>query len=178
MEKIHNADMPLIIDMDAPMGDPVNQVSNQSFGEIRVNWQPPSTAEKVPQPILEKTYGGLTLDGLNARAEELVALGEDVDWRVKALCGEMDPDIFFPEERNKLTFSVPKRICASCPVKPECAEAVIAEELHEEPSLVAGYRAGMSERERRKMYVKMLAAKVESSNTEVTESETQESEDK
>lgn len=47
----------------------------------------------------------------------------DLEWRQRALCPSVDPDIFFPEQSESAAEA--KRICAACPVRPECAEYAI-----------------------------------------------------
>lgn len=61
-------------------------------------------------------------------------------WQDDALCATTDPDLFFPEPRDKAVAA--KRICASCRVKDECLEyALEAREEH-------GVWGGLTEVER------------------------------
>jgi WhiB family redox-sensing transcriptional regulator len=42
------------------------------------------------------------------------------EWTKKALCAEVDPEIFFPNKGDKTAYV--KRICKSCDVRAECLE--------------------------------------------------------
>lgn len=42
-------------------------------------------------------------------------------WTVDALCAQVDPDVFFPDNGGDGTHAA-KRVCASCPVAAECLE--------------------------------------------------------
>lgn len=46
---------------------------------------------------------------------------EAYDWREDALCGQTDPEAFFPEKGGNPGGDA-KRICALCGVQPECLE--------------------------------------------------------
>ena|ERR1051325_731392 len=43
-------------------------------------------------------------------------------WRLKATCKDMDPNIFFPPEKDEQAIKIAKTICASCLVQQECLE--------------------------------------------------------
>lgn len=62
-------------------------------------------------------------------------------WRTKALCAQVDPEIFFPNkgESNKDA----KKVCAGCEVTRECLEDALANDER------FGIRGGLSERERK-----------------------------
>jgi len=63
----------------------------------------------------------------------------DPHWRQSAVCGQTDPDVFFPDTgRSKIT----KRTCAGCPVRTECLEWALT---HGERFGIWG---GLSEQER------------------------------
>lgn len=64
-------------------------------------------------------------------------------WMGKALCAEVDNDLFFPEKGG--TTAPAKAICARCPVSAECLDYALT---HEERFGIWG---GTSERERRKI---------------------------
>jgi len=63
------------------------------------------------------------------------------DWTERALCAEVDPEIFFPEKGGSVR--APKRICAGCEVRAECLQ----DALDRRESF--GIWGGLSERERR-----------------------------
>jgi WhiB family transcriptional regulator, redox-sensing transcriptional regulator len=66
------------------------------------------------------------------------------DWRYRALCVQVDPDLFFPEPMNYVKIRHAKRICQVCDVRAECLEYAL---VHDE----SGIWGGMSERERRRL---------------------------
>jgi len=47
------------------------------------------------------------------------------DWVRDAVCATTSPDLFFPDHGDMETVRAAKRICASCPVRTECAEYAI-----------------------------------------------------
>jgi len=65
----------------------------------------------------------------------------DDDWKEQALCAQVDPELFYPEEGGSGREA--KFICSRCPVRAECLEASI-DEVH-------GYWAGTSPTERKLM---------------------------
>ncbi len=65
------------------------------------------------------------------------------DWKNDALCGQTDPDMFFPD-RGESTREA-KMVCSRCTVTAECLEYALQ---HDERHGVWG---GMSERDRRKL---------------------------
>ena len=65
------------------------------------------------------------------------------DWTERALCAEVDPEIFFPEKGGSVR--APKRICAGCEVRAQCLDYALE---HEERFGIWG---GYTERERRKL---------------------------
>lgn len=70
-------------------------------------------------------------------------LGGTPEWQERALCSQVDPEAFFPEEGGSTREA--KRICSRCEVKSECLEYALA---HDERFGIWG---GLSERERRKL---------------------------
>ncbi len=66
-------------------------------------------------------------------------------WRLAAACRSADPDLFFPVSsagRSLEQVTAAKRICAGCPVQPEClAFALRTHQAH-------GIWGGLSEQER------------------------------
>ena len=69
--------------------------------------------------------------------------GEADDWRAKALCAQVDPEMFFPN-RGESTKDA-KRVCLNCEVRAECLEDAFATDDR------FGVRGGYSERERRRL---------------------------
>ena len=48
---------------------------------------------------------------------------DEGDWRSRAACTQVSPDLFFPTGNfPSLTARMAKRVCASCPVRAECEE--------------------------------------------------------
>jgi WhiB family redox-sensing transcriptional regulator len=67
-------------------------------------------------------------------------------WRSGALCAQVDPDLFFPDQGGHPVAA--KQICEQCPVKQEC----LLDALSLPPSLDSyGVRGGTTESERRKL---------------------------
>lgn len=51
----------------------------------------------------------------------------DTDWRVQALCAQIDPEMFFPEKdgNTKEQARRAKQICSECPVRTECLQEAL-----------------------------------------------------
>ena len=74
-------------------------------------------------------------------ANTVTSLPTEDDWRQRAVCREVEPEIFFPD--STLGPSVAKAICAGCPVRPACLDwALAVPEEH-------GVFGGLDERERK-----------------------------
>ena len=67
----------------------------------------------------------------------------ELRWQDKALCAQVDPEIFFPEKGGSVRD--PKRICGMCDVRAECLDYALT---HGE---AFGIWGGFSERERRRL---------------------------
>jgi WhiB family transcriptional regulator, redox-sensing transcriptional regulator len=67
----------------------------------------------------------------------------EADWRDRALCAEVDPDLHFPE-RGAPTRPA-KTVCAACEVRAECLEYAL------EHGEAFGVWGGLSEHERRRL---------------------------
>jgi WhiB family transcriptional regulator, redox-sensing transcriptional regulator len=67
----------------------------------------------------------------------------ELEWQDKALCAEVDPEIFFPEKGGSTRN--PKRVCAMCEVRAQCLDYAL------EHGEAFGIWGGMSERERRRL---------------------------
>ena len=68
---------------------------------------------------------------------------EPPEWMGGALCAQTDPEAFFPEKGASTKAA--KRICGSCPVRDECLEYAIENEVR------FGVWGGLSDRERRRV---------------------------
>jgi WhiB family transcriptional regulator, redox-sensing transcriptional regulator len=84
---------------------------------------------------------------------DLAPLPDDPpDWRDQAACRGLNPDLFFPERGANA--GLPKRVCAACPVRPDClAESLAANEQF-------GVWGGLSKLERRAIRAARNAAGV------------------
>jgi WhiB family transcriptional regulator, redox-sensing transcriptional regulator len=71
------------------------------------------------------------------------ALDQEASWQERALCAQVDPELFFPEKGG--TAREAKKVCRACEVRAECLEFSLQ---HDQRSGVWG---GLSERERRKL---------------------------
>ena len=74
------------------------------------------------------------------------AVAEDdnaLAWQSDALCGQTDPEAFFPEKGGSTRDA--KKICASCEVRAQCLEYALQNDER------FGIWGGLSERERRKL---------------------------
>jgi len=72
-----------------------------------------------------------------------------VTWRDFALCAEADPDAFFPEKGGSTRNA--RRVCAACPVAPQCLEFALAHMHHRHDAGMFGIWAGTSVDERKLM---------------------------
>jgi WhiB family redox-sensing transcriptional regulator len=64
-------------------------------------------------------------------------------WQDAALCGQTDPESFFPEKGGSTRQA--KKVCGSCEVRAECLEYALDTDQR------FGIWGGMSERERRRL---------------------------
>lgn len=71
------------------------------------------------------------------------------EWMKKALCAEVDPEIFYPEKNTDGT--VAKRLCLKCDVRVECLEYAVDNDER------FGIWGGLNERSRRKYKRKRAA---------------------
>lgn len=46
--------------------------------------------------------------------------GADADWRMSAVCRDMDPDVFFPDHGDRKAVERAVAVCRGCPVSGEC----------------------------------------------------------
>jgi WhiB family redox-sensing transcriptional regulator len=68
---------------------------------------------------------------------------DEEDWRERAVCAQVDPDLFFPEKGGSTRDA--KKLCLSCPVGEECLDFALENEER------FGIWGGKSERERRRL---------------------------
>jgi WhiB family transcriptional regulator, redox-sensing transcriptional regulator len=71
-----------------------------------------------------------------------------MNWRHKALCRDMDPELFFPFPGQDEQLADAKAVCRDCPVATQCLEFALANGLDH------GVFGGMSEDERRALRVR------------------------
>ncbi|GAA1866502.1 hypothetical protein GCM10009772_47390 [Pseudonocardia alni subsp. carboxydivorans] len=73
--------------------------------------------------------------------------GEELDWRARAACRDVEPDLFFPTPTNGAALVAAERralsVCRVCPVLEACRTWAIAEQPH-------GIAGGLTEDERRR----------------------------
>lgn len=68
----------------------------------------------------------------------------DTDWRLQALCRQVDPELFFPEgDHPVIAARQAKAVCRQCPVQLECLEYALTN------NETFGVWGGMTARERR-----------------------------
>jgi hypothetical protein len=48
------------------------------------------------------------------------------DWQSRALCAQVDPELWFPEKGQTAQALAAKRICRRCPVQAQCLAAALA----------------------------------------------------
>ena len=65
------------------------------------------------------------------------------DWRAYANCATTDPELFFPRKGGSAQAA--RLTCSMCPVRDECLTDALLDSEQQ------GVRAGMTERERRRM---------------------------
>jgi WhiB family transcriptional regulator, redox-sensing transcriptional regulator len=73
-------------------------------------------------------------------------MSEPEDWRLRAACRHMNPELFFPEGtagRALDATGLAKQICGTCPVRAQCLDWAL---VH---SAAFGIWGGLSETERR-----------------------------
>lgn len=75
--------------------------------------------------------------------QHLISTDEPDAWEHRALCAQVDPELFFPEKGGSSKEA--KGVCAACDVRDECLEAALLEDDHH------GVRGGYTERERRRI---------------------------
>ncbi len=78
-------------------------------------------------------------------------------WRAGAACGRVDPELFYPLDLDPVGPAVraARRVCAHCPVLPECLGDVLASE---DPARRWGVIGGTTPDERAALYARQQAA--------------------
>lgn len=95
-------------------------------------------------PVAEDTWTDSWTEPANDWAEPWTpAPAGDESWRLSALCGETDPEAFFPEKGGSTRDA--KRVCTGCDVRAECLEFALDNDER------FGIWGGLSERERRRL---------------------------
>ena len=56
-------------------------------------------------------------------------LGRSYAWQDDALCAQVDPELFFPEQGGKSKAA--KKVCAQCPVRDQCLDYALTEGIVE-----------------------------------------------
>ena len=72
-----------------------------------------------------------------------VLVDDDLHWQQDAVCAQVDPEIFFPEDKRDSRMA--KEICKTCPVRLDCLEYAVRNEEH------MGVWGGLTAFERRKL---------------------------
>lgn len=68
---------------------------------------------------------GVALKSTAALGAEFVDVirSDEMEWQVKGICRNIDPEFFFPEGRAKANQAkIAKRICLDCPILQECRD--------------------------------------------------------
>lgn len=73
----------------------------------------------------------------------MITLAVPWDIAVQAVCGQVDPDLFFPETGSAT--KVPKDICAVCPVRQQCLAWALKHDIRH------GVWGGLSDQERQRL---------------------------
>jgi WhiB family transcriptional regulator, redox-sensing transcriptional regulator len=73
------------------------------------------------------------------------------EWRLRAACRNIDPDLFFPPGRTGAALEAAKSVCGRCAVRSECLEFALAANQQD------GVWGGTSEDERRRLRPAWLA---------------------
>jgi hypothetical protein len=76
----------------------------------------------------------------------LLAAEDVLTWQDSALCAQVDRAVFFPS--NGYVADDARRICAACPVRPQCLDYALALEYAPDQNGVQGIWAGLDEDER------------------------------
>lgn len=75
--------------------------------------------------------------------DTVLANGRGADWIRRRRCGDLDPNVFFPNDGAGVIAA--QRVCAECPVKDACRDYALAN------NITHGVWGGTSERQRRRI---------------------------
>ncbi|WP_330221146.1 WhiB family transcriptional regulator [Mycobacteroides abscessus] len=64
--------------------------------------------------------------GAPSRRSERPPLMRQLNWQARAVCRDEDPELFFPDPSDTVTARAAQRVCATCPVRPQCRAAASA----------------------------------------------------
>jgi WhiB family redox-sensing transcriptional regulator len=92
-------------------------------------------------PEIPAMEDNMDTEKLDAQRELVCLASRPGDWRGRALCAQVDPDIFFPDKGESPAAA--KRVCTSCEVRAECLQDALDRNER------FGVWGGLSERERR-----------------------------
>lgn len=92
-----------------------------------------------------------SLEWSDGAAGPLLAAEDVLTWQDSALCSQVDRAIFFPS--NGSVADDARRICAACPVQPQCLDYALELEYAPDQNGVQGIWAGLDEAERAEVRV-------------------------
>ncbi|MEU7074697.1 WhiB family transcriptional regulator [Streptomyces narbonensis] len=73
----------------------------------------------------------------------MITLAVPLDISEQAICGQVDPELFFPEKGGSV--KEPKEVCAVCPVRVQCLNWALTNDVRH------GVWGGLSDRERTRL---------------------------
>jgi WhiB family redox-sensing transcriptional regulator len=81
-------------------------------------------------------------------AGPLLRIAPDLTWQDRALCAEIDPELFFVEKGNEKQAQVAKAVCRRCEIREACLEYALDREAQPGVYGAYGVYGGMSPAER------------------------------
>lgn len=75
----------------------------------------------------------------------------NADWRARAGCRDIDPEIFYPQPTDGHGERLAKAICSHCPVLTACREYALGYEGARGVDMVYGVWGGLTPSERRRL---------------------------
>lgn len=115
-------------------------------GKASVSVEPaiPNAADTIPNAHWVRRSEAPRRASVATLAAKVVNDDDDaLAWRERALCVQIDPEIFFPEKGGSTRAA--KKVCLSCDARSKCLEYALANDER------FGIWGGLSERERRKL---------------------------
>ena len=64
---------------------------------------------------------------------------EDVHWSESALCGQTDPEVFFPDKGGSTKLA--KKVCDVCEVRVQCLQEALTYGISEQTGIAGGLSA-------------------------------------